>query len=42
MGTTTILIITGIGFAVLLWSIAEDIKKHTENDKNQDYGRETE
>lgn len=27
---TTILIITGIGFAVLLWSIAEDIKKHTE------------
>ena len=29
---TTILIITGIGFAVLLWSIAENIKKHTEND----------
>lgn len=27
---TTILIITGIGFAVLLWSIAEDIKKNTE------------
>ncbi len=30
---TTILIITGIGFAVLLWSIAEDIKKHSQNDK---------
>lgn len=29
---TTILIITGIGFAVLLWSIAEDIKKHSQND----------
>ena len=30
METTIILIITGIGFAVLLWSIADDIKKHTE------------
>ena len=29
---TTILIITGIGFAVLLWSIAEDIKNHSQND----------
>jgi hypothetical protein len=29
---TTILIITGIGFAVLLWSIAEDIRKHSGNE----------
>jgi len=33
---TTVIIITSIAFAFLLWSIADDIKKHTENDKNHD------
>ena len=27
---TTVIIITTIAFAFLLWSIADDIKKHTE------------
>lgn len=27
---TTVIIITAIAFAFLLWSIADDIKKHTE------------
>ena len=29
---TTVIIITAIAFAFLLWSIADDIKKHTENE----------
>ena len=29
---TTVIIITAIAFAFLLWSIADDIKKHTRNE----------
>ena len=31
---TTVISITAIAFAFLWWSIADDINKHTENDKH--------